>query len=164
MAGGLMLGLMTAGPVGAQAPAPGMVAPQIERCLHGNAETAVEKERRTEALAAMRMIDHVFAQGIALSPSLTWERLASQPGVGDLKRMDGRVGALANKLAWGASEPLPGWRISWVQAPQTLQNPAAILFALTDVRDSCRFRYSSNDPDVIQTGRGGVRLLPLERY
>jgi hypothetical protein len=158
------MGLLAATPAGAQAPAPGMVAPQIERCLHGNAETAVEKERRTEALAAMRMIDHVLGQGISLRPPLIWERMAGHPGVGDLKRMDGRVGELAHKIAWGESEPLPGWRITWAQAPPTLQNPAAILFALTDSRDTCRFRYSSNDPDVIQTGRGGVRLLPLERY
>jgi hypothetical protein len=160
-----MLGLFAAAPAFAQVPAPGMVAPQIERCLHGNTETAAEKERRTDALAAMRMIDHVLGKTIGLRPSqTTWEELSGHPTVRELQAMDDRVGELANTFIWGGTEPLPGWRITWVQAPRTLQSPPAIVFSLTDVRDACRFTYLSTDPDVIQASRGGGRLLPLERY
>ena len=149
----------------AQAPVPGQVESQIERCLHDTGETSAEKARRTEALAAMRMIGYVVGKTPVLLPSrLTWQRLAASPVVDELRGMDGAVGDLARKMAWGDIEPLPGWRITWMQAPATLQAPTTILFALTDHRDPCMFRYSSNDPDIMRESRGGVRLLPLDVY
>jgi hypothetical protein len=148
--------------VAAQEPKPGTVAPQIEMCLHDNTETPAQKARREEALAAMRMIDYAVRKTPVTRPSrMTWERLAGAPVVRELKAMEGRVGDLARTLAWGEREPLPGWRVAWLQASPTLQAPRSVLFSLTDTRDPCAFKYRSDDPDVIPPGAGGVRLLPL---
>lgn len=162
-AGGVILGLgaLTLH-AAAQAPVRGQVSPQVEVCLHDNRETSAEKERRTEALAAMRMIGYVVSRTPAVPLRTGWQRLASSHLVGELRAMDGPVGDLARKIAWGDREPLPGWRITWVQVPATLHDPTTV-FGLTDDRDPCRFKYRSNDPEVAgEMGRGGMRLLPLD--
>jgi hypothetical protein len=144
-------------PAVAQSP-PETIAPQIEACLHGRVESHAQRARREEALAAMRMIDHVSRSGVQFPGRMSWERLSRQPEIVRLQGMDGAVGDLARKIEWGAMEPLPGWRITWIAGPPQ------VVFSLTDTRDPCAFKYSSTDPDVIPEGKGGIRLLPLDTY
>jgi hypothetical protein len=145
-------------PAAAQIASPQTIAPQVEACLHGRVESPAQKERREEALAAMRMIDYVNRSGVLFPSRMTWERLSRGPTVPKLQSMSGPVGELARKIDWGAEEPLPGWRITWVAGPP------AVFFALTDTRDPCAFRYSSNDPEVLPHGEGRMRVLPLDTY
>jgi hypothetical protein len=158
-AGGSVLSLSALGlPAAAQTPAPETIAPQIEACLHGRVESPAQRARREEALAAMRMIDYVSRSGLQFPGRMSWERLSRQPEVARLEGMDGAVGELARKIDWRGDEPLPGWRITWIPGPPQ------IVFALTDTRDPCEFKYSSTDPDVIPEEKGGIRLLPLDMY
>ncbi len=123
-------------------------------CLHGDGETAAETTRRTEALAAMRMIDEVLGSFPGLrSEAPGWQELVQSTGVKRLQGQPGAVGDLARKIRWGSSEPLPGWGIAYVPGRIDAR------YALTDLRDPCGFTYSSGDPDVIPPNRG--RLVPL---
>jgi hypothetical protein len=126
-------------------------------CLHGENEAPEEAARREEALAAARLIfqvlDMVWPKGFGLStPPPTWESFATAPGIERLKKAPGQTGELASRIAWGTSEPLPGWGIAYVA------NPTDIRLALVDLRDPCGFSYSSLDPDV---GGGTARIVPL---
>ncbi len=152
---------------GAQAPALGQVAPQVEQCLHDASESADEKARREEALAAMRMIAFVVDEGPPLSQSgPKWSDLQSTPAIRRLRLMAGRVGDLARKIQWGKPEPLPGWAMIWPSGPLERRRPLAppTVFSLTDMRDPCLFRYSSTDPEVMQARRPGLKLLQPEAY
>jgi hypothetical protein len=123
-------------------------------CLHGADETPVEAGRRTEALAAMRMIEDVLSSFPGLrAQGPAWDELARSSGLERRRNMSGPVGDLARKIRWGASEPLPGWGIAYVPGR------GSVRYALTDLRDPCGFTYSSEDPDVIPRNRG--RLVPL---
>lgn len=124
-------------------------------CLHGNNETAVEAARRSEALAAMRLIYQVLESLMQrpFVPLPAWDSLGDAAQVAVLRRRPDALGDLARKIQWGASEPLPGWGIAYVA------RGAEIRFALIDLRDPCGFSYSSTDPDVIP--RVG-RIVPLD--
>jgi hypothetical protein len=151
--------------VATQGAPPGQVARQLEQCLHGQDETDVEKLRREEALAAMRMIDWVLARSPLSYPRFHgWAELRGRREVRQLRAMDGRVGELARKLKWGDPEPLPDWGMSWMaaDAPPRLPLAPAIVFALIDLRDPCLFRYSSTDPEV-RTGPT-LKLLQPDTY
>src|SRR5690606_150481 len=113
--------------------------------LHDTGETAAEAQRRTEALAAMRLIARAVVDATRTSRPVRfpfWEDLAASPAVEALKQGSGAPAELARKMAWGTPEPLPGWRLTYVT---TL---VEVRFALTDERDPCGFTYSSTDPQV----------------
>ena len=129
--------------------------PQDRRCLHDANETEAERQRREEALAAMRMIDYVLTRPTTRPPVPRWENLAKSPAVASLRGMTGPVGDLARRIAWGEPEPLPGWGISFIPF---MGVPPDVRFALTDLRDPCAFTYSSQDPNVLPRG---YRILPL---
>lgn len=139
----------------AGAPPPGQVAPPVEKCLHNTLEESpAERERRNAAMAAMRMIDWVRLQGGATGLRRSyWTVMANTDAVQRLKRMDGRVGELARRMAWGDDEPLPGWRI------QFLDSWIAPAYSLTDTRDPCKLVYRSTDQEVLPPMYG---VLPLE--
>jgi hypothetical protein len=139
----MVLGLILLAPqVAAMGEIAGVQAP-ARRCLHGDNESAAERERREDALAAMRMIDRVVSTfGGARASSPSWEEVAASSAVRRLRAQ----GGLADRIRWGTAEPLPGWGIAWVTSRTKSR------FALTDMRDACGFTYSSEDPDVI-TGR-----------
>jgi hypothetical protein len=144
-------------PIQERRPAPGEVAPQIERCLHDErTESAAEKARREEAVAAMRMIDYVLV-GRALRP-MQWRDVAREARVDSLRARPDAVGDLARKILWGFDEPLPGWRIAWAWMGHRA------LYSLTDQRDPCEFRLSSDDPDVIPGAGGELKIVPLDTY
>jgi|SRR5687767_8545437 len=164
---GLGLGLAgVSAQVAAQVAPPGQAAEQLEQCLHGQDETEVEKFRREEALAAMRMIDWVVGRTQLSYPrAQTWAELRGRREVRQLRAMEGRVGELARKMKWGEPEPLPDWGMSWMTAPSAPRLPLApaIVFALIDLRDPCLFRYSSTDPEVAGTGPT-LKLLQPDTY
>ena len=120
-------------------------APQDTRaeCLHGPNETEAERARRLEAFNAMQMIYSVLEQvPTSLMGYPDWQTLARSNPVAALKKRTGITGELANKIQWGTSEPLPGWRIRYLYG-------ISVEYALTDITDDCRFTLSSNDPAVI---------------
>jgi hypothetical protein len=117
-------------------------------CLHGLNETPADAERRLEAINAMRLIYEVLERlpvwnsGSRPVGFPDWQTLASSSAVAALKKATGRTGELANKIQWGTSEPLPGWRIQYSAG-------MSVVYALTDITDSCGFTLSSNDPRVV---------------
>ena len=167
---GLTIGTRVQSAPGRIAPgqiAPGQAAPQVEVCLHGSGETAAERERREEALAAMRMIAYVLDADTALYLSgPKWSDLTSSAAISRLQQMTGRIGELANQIKWGEPEPLPDWAMVWPIGPAARRPPLfpAVIFTLTDVRDPCLFGYKSTDPEVTQAGRPGLKLLTPEGY
>ncbi len=149
----------------AQALPQGQVAPQLEKCLHDASESADEKARREEALAAMRMIAYVVDEGNQLHQSgPKWSDLRSTPAIRRLQQMAGPVGDLARRIGWGELEPLPGWAMVWPTGPLERRRPISppTIFSLTDMRDPCLFRYSSTDPEVMQARRPSLKLLQPE--
>jgi hypothetical protein len=137
----------------AQLPLPPRVPPvdPLRSCLHQENETAGEAARRTEALAAMRMIDYALQDRLPRAYP-RWEDFSDLPVVARLRAAPGPAGELARKIAWGAPEPLPGWGIAYVLSDFEVR------FSLTDMRDPCGFTYSSRDPNVM--GRR-MRIVPL---
>jgi hypothetical protein len=114
-------------------------------------ETAIEGARRDEALAAMRMFDLIvrtFPTARTQSPS--WEEVSESAAV---RRLRAQGQELALKIRWGTTEPLPGWGIAWITGLTRSR------YALIDLRDPCAFSYSSEDPEVLESGR--YRTLPL---
>jgi hypothetical protein len=153
----VMAGVALAQSVREQPQAPGGVAPQIERCLHGSGETTAEKARRDEAIAAMRMIDHVLV-GFRVPRPLQWRDVARDQRVDVLRGRPDAVGDLARKILWGFDEPLPGWRITWAWTG------IRAVYSLTDQRDPCALKLSSQDPNVIPDARVEPRVVPLDAY
>jgi hypothetical protein len=142
---------------GREPQAPGGVAPQVERCLHDRFESAAEKARREEAIAAMRMIDYVLV-GFRLPRPMQWRDVARDQRVDALRGRPDAVGDLARKILWGFDEPLPGWRITWAWTG------IRAVYSLTDQRDPCAFKLSSHDPDVIPGAVGEPKIVPLDTY
>lgn len=129
-------------------------APRDDRaeCLHGPNEAEAERERRLEAFDAMHLIYSVLAQIPADGRGYPdWPTLARSSAVAALKNRAGTTGELANKIQWGTTEPLPGWRIQYLYG-------ISVEYALTDATDVCRFTLSSNDPRVIPLI---ARTMPL---
>jgi hypothetical protein len=122
-----------------------------DRCLHGDDETPAEFRRRSDAFAAMHMIDRALTMVSGPGRSPSWEQLAASGVVAALRGMPGPAGDLARRFGWGESEPLPGWTIVYLR----LQG---VRFALRDVQDPCGFTYTSDDPNVLPRG---FRILPL---
>jgi hypothetical protein len=155
--------------VGGQEPPAGQAgqAPQAEKCLHGELESAEDKARREEALAAMRMIAYVVDESTERYRSgPKWSDLKSTPTIRRLEVLDGPVGDLARKIEWGEPEPLPDWAMVWPIGPMARRPPLAppAVFMLTDMRDPCLFRYSSTDPEVMQAARPSLKLLRPDSY
>jgi len=155
----LRLGLLMAlvgvsmGPAVAQTRAP--------RCLHGENETDVQAERRLEALDTADVINRLIDRRPRESAYPTWEALGKSPMVASYRGMAGARGDLVRKIEWGAEQPLPGWRIHYVAAPD------GYAFSLTDLRDPCELTFASNDTGMVIEGRpadrsGRIRVIPLD--
>lgn len=131
-------------------------------CLHVGIESPAERQRRTDALVAMRVINSAMTgvvripnQGLAYP---TWEELGGKP-ITAMPGLGGLMGEFARKIRWGTSEPLPGWRIHHVRSDN------GYAFSLTDMRDPCGFTYSSDETHVIvegyPVGRGRSGIMPI---
>jgi hypothetical protein len=134
---------------------------QGSECLHGPDESELHYRRRVEAYDAMQLIDHLLGAGLSgpgqrrpVVPA--WEDLAGSGLLPFLRGMGGPLGDLARKIRWGEREPLPGWTVDYVVSAK------GVLYSLTDMFDPCRFKYSSDDPQVLPPRRPGIRPLPLD--
>jgi hypothetical protein len=122
-------------------------------CLHEEPETIMQRDRRLEAIRAMQMIESVAAS-IVTKRNPSWEELSRASRLQSYRNEGSPAGDLARKIRWGQVEPLPGWRILWVNDRVVVPT-----FSLTDVWDPCRFTLSSVDPAVIPYPPG--RTVPL---
>ena len=100
----------------------------------------------------MRLIDEVLLRRSSWPAVPSWEEVAQSNVVASFRAEQGSRGDLARRIEWGASAPLPGWRMSW----RTIG--VEPLYALTDLRDPCGFTLSSQDLRVIPRR---YRLVPI---
>jgi hypothetical protein len=140
---------------------PAMAQTRGPRCLHGENETDVQGQRRIEALDAADLINRLIDRRPRNSEYPTWEQLGKSPMVASYRGIAGQRGDLARKMQWGADQPLPGWRIHYVAAPD------GYAFSLTDLRDPCGLTFASNDSGMLIEGRpadrsGRPRVIPLD--
>jgi hypothetical protein len=121
-------------------------------CLHGENETESERQRRVEALAAMRLIGSLLER-VPVNPLgyPDWQTLARSKAVSDLRNGAGPGAELAQKMRWGDAEPLPGWALTYQRSQYRVR------FILVDSRDPCGFSYDSDD-----LWGGHARILPLQ--
>jgi hypothetical protein len=152
---GLLLALLTLW----TAPAWAQVRPS--RCLHGESETEVQAQRRTEAFDATDLINRLIERRPRGTAYPKWEAFAKSPMVAQYLGIAGARGDLARKIMWGSDQPLPGWRIHYVAAQD------GYAFSLIDIRDPCQFTLSTNDTQVIIEGRPAdwrsqPRTIPLD--
>jgi hypothetical protein len=133
---------------------------QLSRCLHGENETQVQRQRRQDATDAADLINRILDRQRRDAAYPTWEMLAQLPAVASLRGMASPRGDLARKMQWGTDQPLPGWRIHYVAAQD------AYAFSLTDIRDPCQLTFASNDTGVVIEGRPATqrpaRVIPLD--
>ena len=138
----LALLISTATPAGAQT------------CLHEGRETPAERNRRTDALIAVRLINTTEA---GLRQFRDLPQLANAPAVVAMRSDGGQAGKVARALQWESQELLPGWRAHFVVTD------THYALSLSDTRDACGFTYSTNEMGVIvegyPIGKSGVRLL-----
>jgi len=151
----------------AQGPSPRpqtLVAPQVGVCLHEGAETAIERQRREEALAAVRLTNQVVGLAMAFrvrpgnASYPSWDEVAVA-GV-RMGRMDGgQMGRLARQLQWGADDLLPGWRVHYIA------DRNGYAFSLADSRDLCGWTYFSDERGLVAEGHtldAPERVVPIE--
>jgi hypothetical protein len=136
--------------------------PRAPQCLHEEFETALQAQRREDALTGADLINRVLGRKSAgTAYPAAWDAIAKWPSLSDFRGMSGRQGDLARKIAWGSEEPLPGWHIHYVAAP------TAYAFSLADMRDPCRLTFSSDESGVVVEGRPTstrppFRIVPLD--
>jgi hypothetical protein len=141
--------------------APAQLAQLPRTCLHLSNEAPAETERREEALESVRLIDRALQMRPPFSrgPFPSWQELAMSPAVMRLRAIPGRQGEIARAIRWGSEEPLPGWGIHYIAAPN------GYAFSLTDSRDACKFTFYANDEGLIIGGldvHGRSGLIPLD--
>jgi hypothetical protein len=140
---------------------PGFAQTRASRCLHGEGETEVHKQRRLEALDAADLIVRILDRRPRDTAYPAWEALGKSPMVNSYRGMAGKRGDLVRKIRWGADEPLPGWGIHYVAAQD------GYAFSLTDLRDPCELTFSANDSGMLVEGSpadrsGQVSTIPLD--
>jgi hypothetical protein len=141
--------------------APGFAQTRAPRCLHGERETDVQKQRRLEALDMADLIVRILDRRPRDAAYPSWEALGKSPMVNSYRGIAGKRGDLVRKIRWGADEPLPGWGIHYIATQD------AYAFSLTDLRDPCALTFSANDTGMLvegspadRSGQGGV--IPLD--
>ncbi len=141
--------------------APGLAQTRAPRCLHGQDETDVQKQRRLEALDMADLIVRILDRLPRDSAYPGWESLGKSQMVNSYRGMAGKRGDLVRKIRWGTDEPLPGWGIHYVAAQD------GYAFSLTDLRDPCELTFSANDSGMLVEGipadrSGQVSTIPLD--
>jgi hypothetical protein len=128
-------------------------------CLHDNRETPAERTRRTDALAAIRLVNTAQAN---TRPYRDLRDLANAGPVISMRSDGGPAGKVARAIRWADDELLPGWRVHFVVTD------SEYALSLRDTRDACGFTYTTNETGVITEGyplnKGGVTpLVPTAR-
>jgi hypothetical protein len=130
-------------------------SPEVTACLHDGLETSAERQRREQALGAMRLIGDVLTTLRPLGSVPSWEELAQSDVVAGIRAETGARGDIARLVRWGESELLPGWGLAWVKGDDEVQ------YALIDLNDPCAFALSWQDLSGTTPGRR-YRIVPLE--
>jgi len=92
-------------------------------------------------------------------PYLGWDVLGGSTTIAMWKTDGGPSGELARKVRWGSSEPLPAWRIHW------LNDDDQYAFTLTDMCDANGFAYVSDERGTVLQARDAERaavIRPVE--
>lgn len=114
-----------------------------QSCLHDNSESPAERDRRREALTAVRIINTTEA---ILKMSGRYGPLEELSlSIAPMRSDGGPMGTVARKLNFSGPELLPGWRVQLVAIEQ------AYAISLRDTRDPCGFGYVSDQNGVIYT-------------
>jgi hypothetical protein len=117
-----------------------------QSCLHDRSETFAERQRRSDALIAVRLVNQAEASAAILRSGPRYRPLAE---LGDLVahvRSDGgRLGKVARSIQWSSREILPGWVAEFVVADD------GYALHLRDQRDTCAFTYVTDHTGVILT-------------
>jgi len=116
-------------------------AAQAQQCLHDNNETQPQKQRRIDAVNAVRRINtaeawnksdvNKFVPFTELVTSASWKKLNGEDG---LKLSDGAIGIL------------PGFEL------HLSTDGTGYSMSLTDKSDPCMFTVYSNDVGIVFTG------------
>jgi hypothetical protein len=124
-----------------------MGVPQLgaaQTCLHRNNETSAERQRRLDALTAVRSIN--FAEHSARRAGAYRRLTELSPFLAAHRSDGGRLGDVARRLRLDQDEVLPGW-----EAHLLLDTDTYIL-TLRDMNDPCGFTYTTDESDVILQG------------
>jgi len=119
-----------------------------QTCLHGTDEVRQERERRLQAVAAVRIINTAEANRPSFVPLV---ELADSPVLRAMRAEGGSTGDAARAMRFDREEILPGWRVHFVLGGQGYS------VALRDARDPCGLTYVSDESGVI------LRAYPITR-
>ena len=124
-----------------------------QTCLHRTNETQAERQRRLDALTAVRSIN--FAEHSA-NRSGRFRPLDELSQFLAAHRSDGgRLGEVARRLRFDQSEILPGWEA------HLLFDADSYILTLKDLTDPCGFTYTTDQNDVIVQGHPIPRATPF---
>ena len=113
---------------------------QAQQCLHDNSEIPLQKQRRVDAVNAVRRINTAQAQNRAVANKFVpFAELVASTAWKDLNK-----GQL--KLSDGAIDLLPGFEL------RLTTDGRSYALALTDKSDPCKFTLYSDDVGIIYTG------------
>src|SRR5258706_5410168 len=111
-------------------------AAAAQTCLHDRSESQAEKQRRTDALIAMRLINE--AENGRSRPRMYVPLAELGMSLAPARSDNGPLGRVARALQLGSREILPGWLAEFVVTD------AAYALHLRDSRDACGLTYVSN--------------------
>jgi len=121
-------------------PSPGF----SQGCLHRGGETASERQRRGDALAAIHFINSAES---AAHRSGAYRPLSELSAFLAPHRSDGgRLGDIARQMRFDSDEVLPGWTV------QLVADDDAYLVMMRDKTDPCGYGYASADDGIVLEG------------
>jgi hypothetical protein len=113
-------------------------------CLHRGAETAAERQRRTDALIAVRFINSAES---AARRTGTYRPLSELSRFLAPHRSDGgRLGEIARQMRFDTDEVLAGWTM------QLVAGSDAYMLMMRDDMDPCGYGYASSDDGIVLEG------------
>ena len=113
-------------------------------CLHRGGETASERQRRGDALAAIHFINSAES---AARRTGAYRPLSELSTFLAPHRSDGgRLGEIARQMRFDNDEVLPGWTV------QLVADTDAYLVMMRDKMDPCGYGYASADDGIVLEG------------
>ena len=124
-----------------------------QACLHRTNETPAERQRRLDALTAVRSINFAEHSAQRIGRYRPLEELSSFLAA---HRSDGgRLGDVTRRLRFDQSEILPGWEA------HLLFDADSYILTVRDMNDPCGFTYTTDESDVIVQGHPIPRATPF---
>ena len=124
-----------------------------QACLHRGNETAAERQRRLDALTAVKSIN--FAEHSAKRAGSYRPLDELSPFLAAHRSDGGRLGEVARRMRFDRSEILPGWEA------HLLFDADSYIVTLKDLTDPCGFTYTTDQNDVIVQGHPIPRVEPF---